>query len=883
MGRIENAQRNIFFGILGNIISFVLGFISRTVFIQHLSITYLGVNGLYTNLLSVLSLAELGIGTAMNYSLYKPVVEKDYEKIKALMQLYKKVYRVIAVIISIAGLILLPFLKYIIKYPGSITHRELYLYYLIFLFNTVTSYFVSYKYSLVNAEQKNYIQSNIQVITSVITLIGQIIVLKIYGSFMIYLITGAVIGLIQKIFIYQLFNKLYPFLIEKNHVPISKEEMKQIKKNILALIYHKFGDVMIHQTDNIIISSFINVTYVGLLSNYNLIIISIIGFMNTIFNSLISGFGNLIVLDNKEKQYQIFKVYRFSAFWIYGFVLITLYIMLTPFITFWIGEDMVINNTVILLIMIDYYFKAHRIAVNNYKTAAGIFDADKYIAIIQGVVNLVISLLLVQFIGIKGVFIGTIVSGLISNFTRPFIIYKMLFNKKVADYYKDSILYLIAISVVFFICESIKKLLLNPIRPMGFIGMFILVIIIPNVIFYFLFCNREEFLYMQDLVKSKLSNKSKKFHIRVDNKKEELSAPPPKMPEENWTTIFNNLRENTRMQLMNYPVINTKQMIRTNIYSLIFARKLTKTDRFFWPNGLLSISLEWSYYTSKDNRDFASLQEYYNKWIESGTCIFNLDYAINGYSLIFLHQTTKQDRYKEAIDKIVNYLYLHPRDKNESLPYRKSSPHDIYIDSIGMICPFLCRYGKVYHDQQAINLAIKQIVNFISFGFDANTLLPYHGYSLQENSKMGIIGWGRAVGWLLIGMVDSLEYIDPANPNYSFLVRAFRNIVNTTIKYQKRSGYYSWQLTALEGHIDTSSTSMICYAIRRGIKLGLLNTSYLYYSNLGLQALRLSIADGFVSNSSAECMGFSMYPQRYDVFPWSQGPTTALIALSLDG
>jgi len=149
MGRIENAERNIFFGIIGNIVSFILGFISRTVFIHNLSVTYLGVNGLYTNILSVLSLAELGIGTAMNYSLYKPVAENNYETIKTLMQLYKKIYRIIAIIITVAGLILLPFLKFIIKDPGNISQNELFLYYLIFLFNTVSTYFVSYKYSLV--------------------------------------------------------------------------------------------------------------------------------------------------------------------------------------------------------------------------------------------------------------------------------------------------------------------------------------------------------------------------------------------------------------------------------------------------------------------------------------------------------------------------------------------------------------------------------------------------------------------------------------------------------------------------------------------------------------------------------------------------------------
>ena len=170
MSRINNATRNIKYGYVGMIVQLVLGFISRTVFIYTLGVTFLGVNGLYTNVLGVLSLAELGFGTAMNYSLYKPIAAiGDLEKIKSLMNLYKRAYRVIALVVSVMGLLLVPFLKYIIKDPGNISIDELTIFYLIFLFNTVSTYFVAYKYSLVNAEQKNYIQTNIQAITTLIT------------------------------------------------------------------------------------------------------------------------------------------------------------------------------------------------------------------------------------------------------------------------------------------------------------------------------------------------------------------------------------------------------------------------------------------------------------------------------------------------------------------------------------------------------------------------------------------------------------------------------------------------------------------------------------------------------------------------------------------
>ena len=187
MGRIQHAVKNILFGYLGNLTSTVLGFVLRTVFILKLDATLLGINGLYTGVLTMLSLAELGIGTALNYSLYAPVARNDYEKIKSYMLLYKKAYRAIAGVVTVIGLLLVPFLKYIIKNPGNYEIEELTIYYLIFLFNTVSTYFVSYKYSLVNAQQKNYIQTNVLTLTKLVTVVLQLIVLLLTSnSFCIY-------------------------------------------------------------------------------------------------------------------------------------------------------------------------------------------------------------------------------------------------------------------------------------------------------------------------------------------------------------------------------------------------------------------------------------------------------------------------------------------------------------------------------------------------------------------------------------------------------------------------------------------------------------------------------------------------------------------------
>ena len=500
MSRIERASKNIKYGYLGTLLTLALKFISRTVFIYTIGVTYLGVNGLYTNILSVLSFAELGIGTAMNYSLYKPIAENNVEKIKALMFLYKKAYRWIALVVSFTGLFFIPFLSIIVKDPTGISLFELRVFYLIFLFNTVSSYFVSYKYSLVNADQKNYIETSIRTMSMIFTTIMQVLVLYFLKSFLIYLIVAALVELGQKIFANTYINKRYPYLLDKEVNKLSPMEIKNIKRDIKALVYHKIGEISVHQTDNIIISSFINVTTVGIVSNYTLIITSITSLINVMFNSIVSSFGNLIATEDVNKQFKMFKVYRFVGFWFYGFATSGFLILINPLIQIWLGPNMLISRIVVCLILVDYYFKGHRIVINNFKIAAGVFDADKHIAIIQSIVNLVISILMVRIIGLPGIYIGTIIQGLVSTFTKPVIVYKRIFQRSSKEYYKDSLIYLSVLCLSILILEVLKRIILIEITISSFIIMSFLVLIVPNLVFMVFLRNREEFIYLRKLI-----------------------------------------------------------------------------------------------------------------------------------------------------------------------------------------------------------------------------------------------------------------------------------------------------------------------------------------------------------------------------------------------
>lgn len=503
MGRMQHAVKNITFGYISNMISMVLGFIVRTVFILRLDETLLGINGLYTSILTMLSMAELGIGIALNYSLYVPVAKKDLEKIKAYMCFYKKAYRIIAFVVAILGLAIVPFLKVFIKNADDYGIKELTIYYLIFLFNTVSTYFVAYKYSLVNAEQKNYIQTNVQTLTKIATTTLQLIVLFLTSNFLLYLLAAALVELIQKIYVNQYLNKLYPYLKDVNIIPLSEEERNEIIIKTKALVFHKVGDAARLQTDSIIISTFIQVSLVGIVDNYTMVINSIAGFVNIIFNSVISSFGNLIATENKEKQYNVFKVYRFVANWIYGLSAVGFYILLSPLIYLWLGEQWLLGNVAIGMLLIDYYFKGDRIVLSNFKTAAGVFEQDKYLALIQGIVNLVLSIVLVQKIGLVGIYIGTVFSGLIANVTKPCIIYRVCFEKDVKQYFVDTVKNIMVLLLTLLLLLPIAKHLLNTISIFSFVLMGFLVIIIYNGIAIFAYFKTDEMKHLIKMIASK--------------------------------------------------------------------------------------------------------------------------------------------------------------------------------------------------------------------------------------------------------------------------------------------------------------------------------------------------------------------------------------------
>lgn len=498
--RTENSIINSAMSIVTQVLTVVLNFAVKTVFIKMLNDEYLGVNGLFTNIITMLSLADLGIGIAIPYSLYKPLANKDEHKINVLMNFYKKVYTIIGIAVLLIGLSLTPFLGLIIKdIPKNVPHLSLI--YILFVIHSASSYFFVYKKFLIDSDQKGYITSRIIFTFSTLLSIIQIILLVTTKNYILFLLSSIILVIIQNIYISSKANKLYPFIKNKTDEKLEKEDMEGIKKNVSSLFIYKVGTVIMNGTDNIIISKFIGLIIVGFYSNYVLIINSITTVLNQIFNAITSSIGNLVVTTNKKRSKEVYDNLNFANFWLYALFGVCIIVLINPFINVWIGKKYVMGFSIVFLLVLNFYVLGMQSVTNSFRNAYGLFWIAKYRPIIMVIINIVISVVLVQFIGIEGVLIGTLISRLVTTaWLDPYIVHKYGFEISPKSYYIDYLKYLvifIAISII--LNYFVSMIAINNIFILILIA--ILVVIIVNVILILLFFKTSEFNYFYDKIK----------------------------------------------------------------------------------------------------------------------------------------------------------------------------------------------------------------------------------------------------------------------------------------------------------------------------------------------------------------------------------------------
>lgn len=482
------------------IIKTILTFVTRTIFIYCLGEEALGLNGLFTNILSMLSLAELGVSTAINFSLYEPIAKNDNKKISKLMSFYRKTYTAIGLVIAIVGVVIIPFLKYLINDINSI--NDVYLIYILYLINTVSTYFISYKETLINADQKKYKLAGIEFVGLVVLNVLQMIFLILTRNFIVYLVIQFFTLFVQRIIINKYITKTYENIDFHCKEKIEKKDLQIIIKNVKAMFFHKIGDYCINSTDNLIISSFINVATVGIYSNYLTVINLLNNFILIIYNGIGASLGNLVATESNEKKEDIFKKMNFIAFCIYGVCSVCLINLFNDFIKIWIGEKYCLGFYVVLVIGINFYLTGMRVPASTMKSSAGLFDVDKYTPIIQSIINLVVSIILVKKMGLIGVLIGTFISSItIPCWQRPYLIYKYVLKRSSVRYFIEYFKYILILIICTILSVFINSFIDLNNMYIQFVLKGIITVIIFMTIVFFVYRKSGEFKYIINTVK----------------------------------------------------------------------------------------------------------------------------------------------------------------------------------------------------------------------------------------------------------------------------------------------------------------------------------------------------------------------------------------------
>lgn len=516
--RTSNTVKASAAGVICNFANMIIGFIYRTIFIYLLSEVYLGINGLFTNVLTVLSLADLGIGTAITYSFYKPIAENDVRQVGRLLNYFKKVYRIIRVVVLCLGLCIVPFLGNLINDTSTVpSDVNLTIVYLLYLAQTYSSYLFSYKQTILSADQRQYYVLIINTLIKGLTNVFQIVVLFVYKDFTLNLLVGTVINVLGNYLFSLWIDKLYPDVVN-NKESIDEGTKRKILTDTKACMSRKIGYAVISSTDNIILSKYVGLVATGLYSNYTLIIGNLTKIIKELFNNFTGSIGSAHIGLSGERKEEIFINLLFINLWLTSITTICLYLLIDYFMNLWIGVGKTLDHATVICICAQYYLTLYRTVNNSFIEGCGLFVKDKFRPIIQALINIVTSIILVKAIGISGVFLGTVICIVTTVFWRdPYILYKFEFKKSSKNYWK----YILAFSLyTFAACFIFNRILayVNINNYLMWVLVAIGILVLTNIILVVLFRNDKNYLFFKKLLDEKVLRKLKARFIHDNNK-----------------------------------------------------------------------------------------------------------------------------------------------------------------------------------------------------------------------------------------------------------------------------------------------------------------------------------------------------------------------------
>lgn len=515
--RTKNATRNIIFGVILKAYQIIVPFLMRTAMIYLMGVQYLGLNSLFTSILQVLNLAELGVGSAMIYSMYKPIAEDDNATICALMKLYKTYYSIIGLVIAVIGCALTPFIPKLIS--GDVPDNlNIYLLYLLNLGATVLSYWLyAYKNCILQAHQRVDIVSKVSLVTSTIQYALQLLVLWLFKDYYLYVIVLLATQALTNIATAMCADRIYPQFKPKGQ--IATEEKKAINNRIKDLFTSKIGGIIYDSADTIVISSFLGLTALAIYQNYFYILNAITGLITVVFSACTAGIGNSIVVETKGKNYKDLNKFTFIICWGAGFCAVCLLCLYQPFMELWVGKDLMLSSSAVICFVVYFFVRQLNSLFNTYKDASGMWHEDRFRPLVAALTNLALNLILVQFIGLYGILISTVLA--IVCVGMPWLLHNLftvIFEKKYLVGYLKNLLYycfiiLISCTITYFICTKVNAGLITTLAIRGAIC-----VVLPNLIYLFAYYKRIEFtdslLLVNKMTKGKLRSVLTKLGMR---------------------------------------------------------------------------------------------------------------------------------------------------------------------------------------------------------------------------------------------------------------------------------------------------------------------------------------------------------------------------------
>lgn len=508
MTRTQASLKNLISAFIGQAMGILISFIARRAFLICLDEQYLGISGLFSNILTVLSLAELGVGSAMTFALYKPLAENDIPLIKSLMGFYKRAYNAIGTAVLLLAVLFVPVYPWFMDEVPHIPHLTAI--YLLYAANTGVSYFFTYKRTLIICDQKRYVATVYRYSFYLALNIAQIAVLYAARDYLLFTAVQLLFTVLENIAVSRAADKMYPYLKEKDVSPLPEVLLGDIKKNIKAMLMHKIGGIVVLSTDNILISKLVGIASTGIYSNYYLITSALEKIIGQVFTSMSAGVGNLNA-ENEDKSKLMTSFYRvfFMNFWIMGFSFVCLVCLFNPFICLWLKTDsLIFGMDTVVLISAVFFLTGMRKTVLTFREAAGAFYYDRYKPIAESVINIIASILLARVMGVSGIFLGTVISTLtVCIWVEPYVLFRHVFKSSPKKYFRRLLLYTAVTGAVCGVTYLVCGLIAIASPLWSFAARTLVSILLPNIIFLALFGRSEEFKFFLKLIRDILSGR----------------------------------------------------------------------------------------------------------------------------------------------------------------------------------------------------------------------------------------------------------------------------------------------------------------------------------------------------------------------------------------